>query len=129
MNFHLSKQVTVDRGLNGTPGSAVLEVRIVKKENMFGYNEQGKRDFLRVTLAQPRFVAAAKRVVEAGFQVQPNGATIHFGQTFETNVDFEIRFMIDNKVFGCNWIELKATKYRVRTSPREIAGKLVSYPL
>ena len=33
---------------------------------------------------------------------------------FEANIDFDIRFMADTKVVGCNWIELPKTKYRVR---------------
>ena len=34
---------------------------------------------------------------------------------FEANIDFDIRFMADTKVVGCNWIQLPKTKYRLRT--------------
>ncbi|OQV18431.1 DNA polymerase delta catalytic subunit [Hypsibius exemplaris] len=127
LNARLLNEQTIARGLgNGASRSAVLEVNIVQKENMYGYSEQGKRDFIQVKLAQPRFMASAKRIVESGFSLLQNGPVVNFGRTFETNVDFEIRFMIDAKVFGCNWIELPAKKYRIRTSSRDVAGFLHS---
>ncbi len=36
-------------------------------------------------------------------------------RAYEANIDFEIRFMADTKVVGCNWIELPKGKYRLRT--------------
>lgn len=124
LNQRLLKESTITNALsNSSSSSAVLEVNLVKKENMYGYSDQGKRDFIRITLAQPRFIAAAKRIFESGLQVQEGGPMINFGVTFETNIDFEIRFMIDVKVFGCNWIELPAGKYRIRTSPRDVVGR------
>jgi hypothetical protein len=33
---------------------------------------------------------------------------------YETNVEYNLRFMMDNNVVGCNWIELPAGKYSVR---------------
>uniref|UniRef100_A0A4X1VUK5 DNA polymerase n=2 Tax=Sus scrofa TaxID=9823 RepID=A0A4X1VUK5_PIG len=33
---------------------------------------------------------------------------------YEANVDFEIRFMVDADVVGCNWLELPAGKYLLR---------------
>lgn len=105
MNNRLLQEQTVARGLGSGPSasrSAVLEVKIVQKQNMYGYHEDGKKDFLRVTLAQPRFIAAAKRTVEHGFAWMPGTTPTSF-TSFETNVDFEIRFMIDAKVrkFHC----------------------------
>lgn len=33
---------------------------------------------------------------------------------YEANVDFEIRFMVDTDIVGCNWLELPAEKYILR---------------
>ena len=33
---------------------------------------------------------------------------------YETNVEYNLRFMMDNNVVGCNWIELPAGKYTIR---------------
>ena len=35
-------------------------------------------------------------------------------QTFESNIDFEIRFMADMNITGCNWIEIPAGVYKIR---------------
>lgn len=35
-------------------------------------------------------------------------------QTFESNIDFEIRFMADMNIIGCNWIEIPAGVYKIR---------------
>ena len=37
-------------------------------------------------------------------------------QAFESNVDYETRYMVDRDVVGCNWIELPAGKYSLRTT-------------
>jgi len=36
-------------------------------------------------------------------------------RVFESNIDFDVRFMVDKQIVGCNWIELPANKYKVRT--------------
>ncbi|XP_073427077.1 DNA polymerase delta catalytic subunit [Dendrobates tinctorius] len=86
---------------------AVLAVDILKKENMYGYHGKKISPFLKITMAFPRLIAPAKRLLEQG---------IRFGSfsAYEANIDFEIRFMVDNDIVGCNWIELPAGKYRIR---------------
>ncbi|KAM4014758.1 LOW QUALITY PROTEIN: DNA polymerase delta catalytic subunit [Anomaloglossus baeobatrachus] len=86
---------------------AVLAVDILKKENMYGYHGKKIAPFLKITMAFPRLIAPAKRLLEQG---------IRFGcfSAYEANIDFEIRFMVDNDIVGCNWIELPAGKYHIR---------------
>eukprot|EP00064_Thunnus_orientalis_P012823 superscaffoldBa00002009_g12859 len=69
----------------------VLAVEITRKENMYGYHGKRILDFLRITMAMPRLIAPAKRLLEQGF-----------------------KFMVDCDVVGCCWIELPKGKYRVR---------------
>lgn len=35
---------------------------------------------------------------------------------FETNIDFEIRFMVDVQMTGCCWVEAPSNKYKLRKS-------------
>ncbi|XP_015419485.1 PREDICTED: DNA polymerase delta catalytic subunit [Myotis davidii] len=67
---------------------------------------------LRITLALPRLVAPARRLLEQGVRVAGLG-TPSFA-SYEANVDFEIRFMVDADIVGCNWLELPAGKYVLR---------------
>lgn len=57
---------------------------------MFGYHGHGPSPFLRITLALPRLVAPARRVLEQGIRVAGLG-TPSF-PPYEANVDFEIRY-------------------------------------
>ncbi|KAM4534907.1 DNA polymerase delta catalytic subunit [Fundulus diaphanus] len=90
----------------------VLAVDICRKESMYGYHGKRILDFLRITMAMPRLIAPAKRLLELGFKFGP--FPIQSYQAYEANIDFEIRFMVDSDVVGCCWIELPKGKYRVR---------------
>ncbi|XP_056144601.1 DNA polymerase delta catalytic subunit [Lampris incognitus] len=90
----------------------VLAVDITQKENMYGYHGKRSVEFLRITMAMPRLIAPAKRLLEQGFKF--GSFPIQSYQSFEANIDFEIRFMVDSEVVGCCWIELPKGKYRVR---------------
>ena len=68
-----------------------------------------KTPFIKITVAIPRLLAAVKRLLGGG-EIPGVPAC----KAFESNIDFEIRFMADTNVVGCNWIELPTGKYRVR---------------
>lgn len=92
---------------------AVLEVSIVQAQSMFGYHGEDKFSFIKITLALPRLIAAAKRLLERvtvmdAFDFQDCRA-------YESNIDFDVRFMVDTGVVGCSWIELPAGSYRLRS--------------
>ena len=56
---------------------------------MYGYHGRHIQDFLRVTMATPRLIAPAKRLLEQGLKVAPFGLQNY--QSYEANIDFEIR--------------------------------------
>lgn len=91
---------------------AVLAVDICMKENMYGYHGKRSIPFLKITMALPRLIAPAKRLLEQGLRFGTFPTQCY--QAYEANIDFEIRFMVDNDIVGCNWIELPAGKYRIR---------------
>ncbi|XP_076121687.1 DNA polymerase delta catalytic subunit [Alosa pseudoharengus] len=92
--------------------ATVLAVDITRKESMYGYHGNRPQDFLRITMAMPRLVAPAKRLLEQGFKFGSFPPQSY--SPYEANIDFEIRFMVDCDVVGCCWIELPKGKYRVR---------------
>jgi len=99
---------------------AVMAVDYVMRESIYGYHGNKKIPFLKVTMALPRLIAPAKRLLEQGFQFSSYPTQAY--QTYETNIDFEIRFMTDTEVVGCNWIELPAGKYSVRSQGSKVGG-------
>lgn len=67
------------------------------KENLWGYNGNQKTPFLKIILNDPKILARVRSVFEQGevqFLDMLNGPTL----TFESNIAFLLRFMIDTKV-------------------------------
>lgn len=67
----------------------VLAVECQMKESIYGYNGNRKIKFLCITMALPKLIAPAKRILETGFR---------FGEfpekgysSYESNIDYEVR--------------------------------------
>jgi len=67
----------------------VLAVEIVRKQNLYGYHGDELKNYLRITLALPRLIAPAKRLLEKGDVYPADGG--HAYTSFECNIDFDIR--------------------------------------
>jgi DNA polymerase delta subunit 1 len=83
------------------------------KQSLMGYHGDTTGTFLRVYVASPTLVPTARRLLESGFSFGSHPMLAY--QTFESNVPFVLRYMIDNDIVGCNYLELKAGSYRNRT--------------
>lgn len=91
---------------------AILEVQILERLSLVGYAGDELQQFIRITVALPRLLAAVKRLLERErvydkFDFQDCRA-------YENNIDFDIRFMVDAAVVGCSWIELPPGTWRRR---------------
>ncbi|XP_074639008.1 DNA polymerase delta catalytic subunit-like [Acropora palmata] len=110
----LDKAVLSDmRSNKDSISHAVLAVECEMKESIYGFHGKRKIPFLRITMALPRLIAPAKRILETGFKFASFPERCY--STYESNIDYEVRFMVDTEVVGCNWIELPAGKYKVRS--------------
>ena len=69
---------------------AVLVVKVVQRESIYGYHDNQSSRFLRLTLALPRLISAAKRLLSDGKVFVPNLGTPVY-EAYESNIDFEIR--------------------------------------
>ncbi|XP_053690077.1 DNA polymerase delta catalytic subunit [Sabethes cyaneus] len=97
---------------------AVLDVELVQRQSILGYNGEDKFTFIKVMVALPKLLAAVKRLLEKE-QMMPE-MDFQDCRVYESNIDFDIRFMVDTDVVGCSWIELPAGTWRLRkkgTSP------------
>jgi DNA polymerase delta subunit 1 len=76
---------------------AIHHIEISMRENLWGYNGNQKTPFLKIILHDPKMVARARSIFENGeiqFLDMFQGPTL----TFESNIAFLLRFMIDTKV-------------------------------
>merc|ERR1719450_1924461 len=97
---------------------AVLSCEIVNKSTIYGIQGNKMIPYIKITLAIPKLIAASKRLMEKG-EVKVPGIGDFIGRPFEANIDFEIRFMADSQVVGCNWIELPAGSWSLRDSKKK----------
>lgn len=84
----------------------VLSVEPQEGVSMRGYHppDKPKDRFLKLTLAFPKHVATARDALEQGL----------FGRryiTYEGNVPFELRYMIDHGIHGCQWLRIPQGDY------------------
>lgn len=94
----------------------VLSVDIVTRESIMSFHNNQKIPFFKITMALPKHVTPARDILEEqGINIP--GVGIRVFQTYESNIVFALRFMIDRKVQGVSWIELPEKKW-VHTSPR-----------
>lgn len=84
---------------------AVYAVELCRKCSMYGFHFNKLSPFLKITVAVPKLVAATRRVLNS-INIPPFGSINY--QSFESNIEFEVRFMVDSGVVGCNWIECPA---------------------
>ncbi|XP_065322772.1 DNA polymerase delta catalytic subunit-like isoform X2 [Gordionus sp. m RMFG-2023] len=92
--------------------TCIMDLENVERQNLYGYHGNKLSNFLKISLALPRLVPVAKRILERNFVTPYTDKSIF--QTYESNIDFEIRFMVDSKMVGGSWIELPPTKFSLR---------------
>jgi DNA polymerase delta subunit 1 len=63
----------------------------------------------------PSLVPGAKRLIDEGISLGSELGFVH-GQTYESNVPFVMRFMIDCNISGADWIELPSNTYSLRSN-------------
>lgn len=91
----------------------VLEVEIVERLSIMNYLGDEKQRFIKITMALPKLLAPAKRILEK--EIVMNEFDFQDCRAFENNVDIDIRFMVDTGVVGCSWIEVPRGTYTIRS--------------
>ncbi|KAF5336013.1 hypothetical protein D9611_006176 [Ephemerocybe angulata] len=95
---------------NVSPGNdLVRKVEKVSKRTLWGYKGDDWVPFLKLTIVEPKDLPKVRDKGEVSYQ-----NLFGFGEvvpTFESNIVYPLRFMIDRQVVGMNWIEVPAGKY------------------
>ncbi|KIL65558.1 hypothetical protein M378DRAFT_161875 [Amanita muscaria Koide BX008] len=94
------------------PGKPVIKVEWINKRSIWGFRGDVWSPFIKITVNQAHNVPKVRGVFEEG-QCSFKGLWSDRVTTFESNIVYPLRFMIDTKVVGMNWIEVPAGKYQV----------------
>lgn len=79
----------------------------------------------KIYMAQPSHVAKARKCLE----LKDEGVTQRAIVTYEANVPYELRYMVDHNINGCQWIRLKPGTYErvpVQATTCQYEWKLLS---
>ncbi|KAK8958305.1 DNA polymerase delta catalytic subunit [Platanthera guangdongensis] len=87
----------------------VKRVEMVQKKSIMYYQQHETQPFFKIVVALPTMVAGCRGILERGIQLDGFGSKSFI--TYESNVLFALRFMIDCDIVGGNWIEVPAGKY------------------
>ncbi|CAD6907570.1 unnamed protein product [Tilletia controversa] len=108
--------------LNSSWGQgSVHEVVMVMKKTLMGYFGDSDAAFLKITVNDLRVLPKVRGAFERGeVSFRELLKTGDQSQTFE-NIAFTLRFMIDHKIVGMNWLTLKQGEYRVLPESQKIS--------
>jgi len=99
---------------------AVHTVELVpEKQSLLGYHHGRTQNMLKIYVAVPSMVSAARGILERGFACPGLPARQYL--CFEANVPYELRFAIDRDITGCNWCECPAGTYSLRPHDRKVS--------
>ncbi|KZT09911.1 uncharacterized protein LAESUDRAFT_673547 [Laetiporus sulphureus 93-53] len=97
---------------NAGNGGAVRSVEFVKRRSLWGYRGDDWVIFLKITVVDQRSLPRIRGIFERG---ECNFRDLFPGSvnTYESNIAYTLRFMIDTKVVGMNWIEIRPCNYQL----------------
>ncbi|XP_022132709.1 DNA polymerase delta catalytic subunit [Momordica charantia] len=109
--FHRTLEVRMrEVNRNSKAPNFVRRIELVQKRSIMYYQQQTSQSFLKIVVALPTMVASCRGILDRGIQVDGFGTKSFM--TYESNVLFALRFMIDCNVVGGNWIEIPVGKYK-----------------
>ncbi|XP_042433725.1 DNA polymerase delta catalytic subunit-like [Zingiber officinale] len=95
---------------NNNVARFIRRIELVQKKSIMCYQKDQSHPFLKIVVALPTMVASCRGILEKGITIEGIGSR-NF-DTYESNILFALRFMIDCNIVGGNWIEVPAGSYR-----------------
>ncbi|KZV72219.1 hypothetical protein PENSPDRAFT_751123 [Peniophora sp. CONT] len=105
--------------LNNVQGG-VVRIEFMKKKSLWGYRGDDKTLFMKLTIAEQKMLPRVRGAFERG-EINFRDLFGDSTPTFESNIAYTLRFMVDTKVVGMNWIEVPAGKYKLLTGKDKLS--------
>ncbi|GAA5967568.1 hypothetical protein JCM21900_003343, partial [Sporobolomyces salmonicolor] len=97
---------------NGT--RPIRAVSIANKRSLWGYKGDAVSPFVKITVSDTKSYPKVRNAFERGEVVYKDCFDGSALMTFESNIAYTLRFMIDHHIVGMNWIELPAGGYTLK---------------
>lgn len=99
----------------------VVRVELLHKLPLYYYTPPGMTcSFLKITMALPGHVSFAAKICHEGIMF---GSRVWHFNTFESNILFPLRFMVDRAIVGMSWVRATAGTY-VSIDPSKTYGRM-----
>ena len=102
-----------NKNSNSSLRNAILKIELVEKYPLRGGYQATKQKFLKLYFQHPKFLNFFRGVIEHD--------NILFGKkdclskvTYESDIPYAQRFMIDNKICGMSWVRIQADNWTPR---------------
>ncbi|CAN1169464.1 DNA polymerase delta catalytic subunit [Linum perenne] len=109
--FHKVLEVRMrEMNRNSKVSKLIRRIELVHKKSIMYYQQQESNPFLKIVVALPAMVSSCRGILDKGIHIDGIGTKSFM--TYESNVVFTLRFMVDCGIVGGNWIEVPAGKYK-----------------
>lgn len=95
---------------------AVVQIEVVQKIPV-KFHQLSEQPFLKCYIINPKFVPQLKTIVEKG--VYYDGRDCLSQTTYESNIPYVLRFMVDNEIGGMTWVRIAKQKWEIRHSSKK----------
>ena len=93
---------------------SILKIEVCQRESLRDYKgSNASVTFVKVYCYQPNTVATIRNWMRNGVQV---GGVQLPQQTFESNMPYALRFMIDKDIVGMGWIRIAGGQYKLEST-------------
>lgn len=100
----------------------MVSVKVHKAVSLWGYKGDDQTPFLKITIPELKVYPKVRGAFERGeviFKGFFDGSTV---MTFESNIAYTLRFMIDKQIVGMNWLQVAAGKWSVRSDSEKVSN-------
>ena len=91
----------------------VTKIVLVEKQSIWGYNFGQNKRFLKIYTALPTLVPTIRRIIIDGVRLTPYDQHPFRSTTYESNIAFILRYMIDRNIVGAGWIGVDGGRYHI----------------
>ncbi|KAG5439383.1 hypothetical protein PCANB_001957 [Pneumocystis canis] len=106
-----SFKIALENAFNS--GNRVINnVELVMRQSIYGFQGNEKSLFIKIAVNDPKYIAKVRSLFERG-DINFDDMFPPQYMTFESNIPYVLRFMIDASISGMSWIKLPKTKYLI----------------
>ncbi|CAI2375632.1 unnamed protein product [Moneuplotes crassus] len=96
----------------------ISQIELCSKQNIYHYQPEMQK-FLKISFRSPKYMNQLKAIIESGISFKGE----QFKRvTFESQISFVLRFMVNTDIVGMGWILIKTDKYAIRSSKEKISS-------